>query len=227
MEGLIIAGFIALVVGLVGLGIYQAHKRKKELTKWADDNGMTFDAGSNYEFGDQYPNFSCLQQGSNRCAYNSMEGDWHGRRFQGFDYYYETYSTDSKGNRQTNKHYFSAVLLTSEIPLKPLTIRPSNFFDKVTQFMGFDDINFESAEFSRKFHVSGPDRRWAHDVLHARAMEYLLGREMMTIEFGDDAVLVHNGSTFAAEQFGTAAETARGLLDQLPEYLKQNQRQSQ
>ena len=55
----------------------------------------------------------------------------------------------------------------------------------------------------------------------------MVGREMMTIEFGDDAVLVHNGSTFAAEQFGTAAETARGLLDQLPEYVKQNQRQSQ
>lgn len=224
MEWLIIGGVIVIGVAVAGISIYQSHKRKKDLAAWAAENGMTFTADSDYHFGDQYPNFACMQRGSNRCSFNSMAGEWKGRQIQAFDYYYETHSTDSKGKRQTHRHYFSAIMLTSEVPLKPLTIRPENFFDKVTQFMGFDDINFESAEFSRKFHVSGPDRKWAHDVIHTRSMEYLLGREMMTIEFSDHWVMVYNDRTFTPVEFGMAAETASGLLDLLPEYVKQNQR---
>ena len=61
----------------------------------------------------------------------------------------ETYTT-TKNGRQTHHHYFSAIIVESPLPLKPLYLRPESFFDKMAQFMGFDDINFESAELKLK-----------------------------------------------------------------------------
>jgi len=120
-----------------------------------------------------------------------MEGTWSDRHLLAFDYHYETHSTDSKGHRRTNHHHFSAVILASALPLKPLFIRAEGFFDKLTEFVGFDDIDFESAEFSRKFYVKAKDRRWAYDVIHARTMEFLLSMPRFTIQFDRNNVIAN------------------------------------
>jgi len=110
---------------------------------------------------ERFPNFTCLQEGSNRYACNIMQGTDAGHGVCAFDYHYETYSTDSKGNRTTYHYNFSVVIISTGLPLKPLSIRRETFFDKVGAFLGCEDINFESAEFSRAFFVKSPDRRWA------------------------------------------------------------------
>ena len=55
-----------------------------------------------------------------------------------------------------------------------LLIRPEGFFDKVAGAFGFDDIDFESEEFSRAFFVKSSDKRFAYDVLHPRMLELLM-----------------------------------------------------
>jgi len=114
--------------------------------------------------------------------------------------------------------------MESPLPLKPLYLRPESFFDKMVQLMGFDDINFESAEFSSRYHVSGPDRKWAYDVLHARAIEYMLAQEPTTIQFDRHAVLAFRSGCFEPEQFESVADTVCGLLDLLPKYVLDQQR---
>jgi hypothetical protein len=64
-----------------------------------------------------------------------------------------------------------------------LFIRRENLFDKVAGFLGFDDIDFESAEFSDRFIVKSRDKRFAYDVLHPRMMEFLLDGAPPTVEF--------------------------------------------
>jgi hypothetical protein len=140
-----------------------------------------------------------------------------------FDYHYETY-TNTKNGRKTHHHYFSALIVESPLPLKPLYLRPESFFDKMAQFMGFDDINFESAEFSRRYHVSGPDRKWAYDVLHARAIEHMLAQEPTTIQFDRHAVLAFRSGCLEPEQLASVANTVRGLLDALPKYVLDQQK---
>ena len=39
---------------------------------------------------------------------------------------------------------------------------------------GYQDIKFESAEFSKTFCVRSPDKKFAYDVCNAKMMEYLL-----------------------------------------------------
>jgi hypothetical protein len=216
--------FVLLMIALAIYGWYAAAKRQQELAAWAKRHGMRFNPDSVYHMDDRFPEFGCLSQGSNRYAYNVLEGEWAGRPFLGFDYHYETRSTNSKGQSQTHHHDFSAVILTSDIPLKPLTICPAGFFDRVAAFFGYDDINFESAEFSRRFHVKAPDRKWAYDVFHARTIEFLLEQPTFSLQFDRRSVIAHNGSTFSLGEFEAAAELIRGVLDRLPEYVIQQQR---
>ena len=200
-----------------------AAQRRKELEAWAIAKELRFSADNNYSFDHRLPEFKYLQQGSNRYAYNIIQGHWQERSFLGFDYHYETYSTDSKGNRQTYHYYFSAIILSSKVPLKPLFIRPESFLDKITEFFGYDDIDFESAEFSRKFYVKAADRRWAYDVIHTRTMEFLLSAPLFTIQFDSTQVMAYRSGTFSTQDFEAATEVVRGILDRLPEYLVRQQ----
>jgi hypothetical protein len=113
-------------------------------------------------------------------------------------------------------HAFSAVVLSTELKLKPLVIRTETLFDRIGEFLGLDDIDFELAEFSSAFHVSAPDRRWAFDVLHQGAMEFLLQSPRFTLEFREGRVLAWREETFNVRDFDEALQVANGLVDILP-----------
>jgi len=216
---LIIGGVIAIVAAFAIISYLLAAKRRKELAAWAASKGLAFSSGKDHGIENQYPTFRCLREGENRYAYNIVVGEWAGRPIAAFDYHYETHSHDSKGRRQTQHHYFSAVVLRSDLPLKPLFIRHEGLFDKVKGFFGHEDINFESAEFSREFYVTAEDRRWAYDVLHARTIQFLLDSPVFTLQFDRNAVIAYHTATFRVPEFEAAAEVIRGILDRLPEYL--------
>ena len=220
-------GFFALVVVFVILGAKQAKKRREALAAWAQAHGLSLDTSHDHGFRNRFPQFSCFKKGDqDRYAYNTMAGLWNGRQVIAFYYHYETTSTNSKGHRTTSSWYFSGVLLKPAIPLKPLSIRAENFLDKVAGFFGLDDIDFESAEFSRRFCVNSPDRRWAYDVLHARTIEFLLQGPRFTIEFAPDQVLAWKSGRFRPQQFEQAIRIIEGVLDRLPDYVVQQQQAS-
>jgi hypothetical protein len=217
---LIFALFIALAIGFGIVAYLQAEKRKKELAEWAAAHGFSFDTASDYDFDSRYPEFDSLRQGDSRYAYNIIEGSAGGYPICAFDYHYATHSTDSKGRRQTHHHHFSSVIVDSGMPLKPLRIRSEGFFDKVGEFIGIDDIDFESAEFSRTFHVKAPDRRWAYDVLHQKAMEFLLESPRFTIEFQDRRVLTTGNGTSSAGEYEAAIDVTTRLLGMIPSTVR-------
>ena len=207
-----------LVVGVILYRVIAVRRRRKELSAWAAGHGLSFSSDGVSHMDDAYPAFGDLRTGSDRLAYNRMEGQWAGRAFRAFDYVYTTGSGRSRA-----RFDFSAIILESQVPLKPLLIQAENAFDRVEEFFGVEGIQFESAEFSRVFHVLSADRKWAYDVLHPRAMELLLSMPRFEIQFDDKAVMVHRASTFSVQDFEAAAKVAQGLLDGLPEYVKEQQ----
>jgi hypothetical protein len=214
---LLFIAFAAIVFALMAWSHHLAKKRQEELAAWAKSYGFSFSPAHDDSMDSRFPQFSCLQEGSDRYAYNVIRGGYSGRAFCAFDYHYETYSTDSKGRRTTHNHYFSAAIMDSVLPLKPLYIRPEGFLDKVFEFLGADDIDFESAEFSRTFHVKADKKRWAFDVIHQETMEFLLKSPHFTIEFQGQRVIAYRGNTFAVGDFEAAIYVLDGLLDRLPE----------
>jgi hypothetical protein len=211
--------FAILIVALAIHGYYQTQARQKALGELAALHGWQFSAARESGMESRFSEFPCFQQGSCRYAYNVLQGGADQRSIYAFDYHYETYSTDSKGDSQTNHHYFSVMIVLVAWPLKPLLIRPEGFFDKIGEFLGFDDIDFESDEFSRKFFVKSPDRRWAFDVIHQATMEFLLAAPRFTIEMSGPAVMAYRSSLFEPADFEDAYRVVSGILDRLPEYL--------
>ncbi len=219
MEPFIVVLIIVAIIVLVVLGHQQAEKRKKALAAWAGSRGLSFEPSNDHGMDERYPSFACLKKGDNRYAYNVMEGRAAERPVCAFDYHYETHSTDSDGHRTTHNHHFSAVIVEAGLPLKPLFIRTEHFFDKVGEFLGFDDIDFESTEFSKEFCVKSPDRRWAFDVLQQSTMEFLLEAPRFALEFQHRQVIAYREKTFAPADFEAALEVIKGVLERLPEYL--------
>lgn len=210
---------IVLVIGGVVYGHFMAKKRREEMARWASSIQAAFRPDKDWGLRERFGPFSALRQGSKQYAYNIVEGRSNHRGMCAFDYHYETYSTDSKGRRRTHHHYFSAVVIDSGLFLKSLFIRPEGFFDKVTEFMGWDDIDFESSEFSRKFYVKAPDKKWAFDVIHQATMEFMLSMPQYHLEFEGRHVIAWRKECFGVSDFETAMALIAGILDRLPEYL--------
>ena len=219
MNGGLIIGVVAAVLVAVVIGALKSAKRRKQLAEWADAHGWWYSAERDAGYDVRYSAMDCLRQGSNRYAHNIVRGKYRERDFDAFDYHYETYSRDSKGRRQTNHHHFSAVIVATTLPVKPLFIRPERFFDKVTEFFGLDDIDFESAEFSRSFYVQAADKKWAFDVIHQETMEFMLASPRYSVQFAGRHVIAWTGRRFNSSQHEAAMDLIGGVLDRLPESL--------
>ena len=213
---------VAIVVVIAALVIYQffaSYKRRQELANWALSKGLSFISGKNGNFDSQYLGFDCLQKGHSRYAYNIMSGTLVSREFLGCDYHYATGSGKSR-----SEHYFSLVIIKSPILLEPLLIRPETFSDKLAEFVGFSDIDFESAEFSKKFYVKSPDKKWAYDIIHPRMMEFLMSSPEFSIQFDSLSVIAYRNTRFSPAEFEDAANLVTGIFERIPDYVVQNQR---
>jgi hypothetical protein len=214
--------FAAVLVFIVVITIYRFYafnKRLNELAGWALSKSLLFSPGKDRSFDSKYPNVNCLQKGDSRYAYNIMMGMLTGREFLGCDYHYGTGSGKSR-----QEHHISLVIVKSPILLEPLFIRPENFFDKFAEFAGFNDIDFESAEFSKKFYVKSPDKKWAYDIIHPRMMEFLLASPEFSIQFDLLSIIVYRDTTFSPAEFEDAANLVNGIFERIPDYVIQNQK---
>ncbi len=223
MEWIFAIAILLFFAAVFLFGGWMQKKRREELAAWGQQAGLNFAPDRTIEFETLHPSFDCLRRGDNRYAYNVLSGEWNGYPVSAFDYHYETESRDSKGHRRKNTHIFSAVILRSAVPLQHLQIRAETIFDKVAQAVGFDDIDFESAEFSRKFMVKAKDRKWAYAVIHPRTMEFLLTSPIFSLLFDTTSVMAWRDRQLSAREIEQAANVACGLLQRLPEYLIQQQ----
>jgi hypothetical protein len=212
---------IVAVVALIAIGMYVNYKQRQAFLAWLGSRGYALRQGRDFSMAERFPNLTCLRHGENRYAEDVFDGTIKERAFFGYNYHYETHTTDKDGNQQTQHHHFSVVTLSSEIYLKQLSIRPEGIFDKVGAFFGHEDINFESAEFSRKFYVTSPDRKWAYDILHARMMECLLQKPRFSILLDGQYIHAYGGSRFNLQQWDEAFDVVTCILDGIPEYVRQ------
>jgi hypothetical protein len=210
--------FFALVaagiVGLIIYGIMKARERREALARLAAQWGLQYYPDDPFDLPARYAQFDLFDTGHSRSASNVMAGRIDGRDALLCDYQYTTGS----GKNQTT-HCFQAVLLTLPILAARLHMRRESVFDKIASWVGHDDINFESAEFSRRYHVKCDNPKFAYDIFHARLMEYLLA-------CGDVPALEMNGVTLLlydnqgqVENLRRLMEIGQEIIRSIPEYV--------
>ena len=209
----VLAGVIAAAVVVGVLGWRQEQRRLRLLLHWARNRGLLRREGKQRDWHQRYPGLQVLQRGHSRKSTLTLEGEIDGRRVVCLDY---VFVTGSGKNRTTHRR--ALVIVETGFPVIPLTIRREHVFDKVGEFLGHDDINFESAEFSRTFHVSAADRKWAYDVIHTRTMEYLLGAPHVTIAFGLGEIAVERTGRLQARHCREALKVAHTMIEFIPDY---------
>ena len=212
---LMVGVFIALAIA----GAAAARKRREELAILAARLGLNYRANNDYSLADRFGFLDALAAGSNRYAYNIFSGIHQQQEVLVFDYHYETHSTDSKGRRQTHHHHFSFFILMLPQSFPELRITREGFLSKIAQAFGYDDIDLESAEFSRAFCVRSKNKKFAYDVCHVQMMEYLLANRDLSIEIEDCALALAFGQRLSASEIEANLGRLLEIRSRLPEYL--------
>lgn len=209
----------ALLIAGIIFGALAARKRREELSALAARLGLNFRADEDYALADRFEFLNALDQGDNRYAFNILSGCYREQEVLVFDYHYATHSTDNKGNRQTHHHFFSFFILFLPRSFPELRITKEGMLSKIAQAFGYDDIDFESAEFSRAFCVRSKDKRFAYDFCNGQMMEFLLANRDLSIEVEGPALALAFPSRLSAAEIERNLARLFEVRARLPEYL--------
>ncbi len=226
MQGVFIALIAVVVVTAIVVGHLQAKKRREELAALADRLGWRFDPEDDADHDDRFAQFEVFRRGHSRRAFNTLRGDIDvsGRRLraQAGDFRYQVTRSNGKSS-STTTYRFSYLIVHLPWRTPALLVRPEGVFDKVAGAFGFDDIDFESAEFSRRFFVKSDDKRFAYDVLHPRMMEFLLAERPAMIDVEAGKCCFTDGSRrWRPEQFEGQIDFLDRFLEQWPRHVVQD-----
>ncbi|MHC4273032.1 MAG: hypothetical protein ACYSUR_05125, partial [Planctomycetota bacterium] len=198
-----------------------AKKRREALAAVAARLGWRFSPRRDSYHDDEYAHFEIFRRGSRRAAYNTLTGDVEidGRSFPAKmgDFKY----TVSTGKNSHTYHFSYVILHLPYAGVPDLLIRREGVFDKIAGSFGFDDIDFESAEFSRRFCVKSPEKKFAYDVVHPRMIEFLLAGTPGAIDIECDRCCLSDGRRrWSPEQFEQQVAWLRQFFDHWPDHVK-------
>lgn len=209
---LVIAGIA--VIGL--LAWLHDVKRRRELEELALRLGLEFDADG-LGVDHLYAGFTPFDRGHSRSASNLISGVRDGLRWEIFDY---KYVTGSGKNRTT--HHIGVVGVVGPLVFPRMKLRPENFLDRIAEAVGIDDIDFESDEFSRAYHVTGADRKAVYELIHPGMMEYLLRCPRMEWEFCGMRMKIHRGRRYSPTEIMDVMAAISGFFERVPEFVRQD-----
>lgn len=211
-------GVVVAVGALVAyLGWKAAKERREALAALASQRGWQWvarDDSWTERFGGEP-----FGEGSDRKAHNVLTGTYEGLPMVAFDYSYETYSTDSKGNRQTTVHRYSVCVLRMPAWLPTVELTPENLLTRFAGKLGLGDVELESEDFNRRFRVSASDPKFAYDVLHPRTMEALLARPAVGLRIGGEDAVCWEDGTHSLVELDQRLETLHALVAGIPSYV--------
>ncbi|MDF3128649.1 hypothetical protein P0Y35_05525 [Kiritimatiellaeota bacterium B1221] len=222
MPGLLIILFIGLAV-VIAVISHQAEKKKQEQIRlFAQSRQLRFYPEKDRSFAGTFRDFRFLSQGSNRFAQYRMQGEVNGHQLLMCEYHYQV--TTHNGKQTTTHHYWSTlVMLRPAFRLKPLAIRREGFFDKMKATFGWDDIDFSSAEFSRQFYVSSPDRDWAFAVVQPKTMDLLMRSDRdLGFYMEQGWLMLGYKKRMDLRRLEKMISLGCKLLDEIPSFCKEN-----
>ena len=215
-------GFAALVVGLIIWGIVRARQEREALAALAAELGVRFYAEDPWDLPERYGQFDLFDSGHSKRATNVLAGDVDGRSMIAFDYSYKTGS-----GKDESTYSYQALLLGLPILAPHLVLRHESFLDKMAAWVGYENIKFESTEFSRKYYVKCDVPKFAYDIFHARLIEYLLAcGDAPAMEMRGPLFLVHD-SPRGIEGIRRMLQIGREVVRSIPEYVLNERGQTQ
>lgn len=223
-QALLIIVIIAVVIGAIVVGVQMERKRREAMAALAAELGFSFDPSKDTRHDDEYAHFEIFRQGHSRIAYNTLRGSVavQGRAcpVKMGDFRYSKTESSGKTTR-TVTYKFSYIIWHTPFAGAPdVLIRREHILDKLASAFGFDDIDFESAEFSRRFCVKSPDKRFAYDLITPQMMEFLLASDPPTIDMEHGRICIVDGTRcWRPEEFKRRLAWLERFMGHWPEHV--------
>ena len=208
-------------------------KRLAGLAEWANCNGFTFSPRDPFDLDERFNGINSIGHGHNRYAFEVLYRAEPLASYV-FRYHYRTTetrtvtSTDSKGNTTTRTetheedHWHNYLIIELGAAFPSLLLRREHWGDKIAGLLGFDDINFESEAFSRRYFCKGSDRQFAYAVIHPQMMEWLMAQPFeCRLEGGRFAMDLSNRK-FDAGAVHDTWSAAAGFINRIPDFVWQD-----
>jgi hypothetical protein len=192
------------------------NQRIKDLKSWALGQGFSFERATDHGITERFSDLKSLAQGPKQYATDLLEGVWEGFEFLSLDYHYQTVVPTPDGRRRVDLHHFSAVVMKSDVPLKPLLICPTGFGSLAPALEGYVEIPVEHTEFAREFVIRGPDRSGVDEVFQAEMVEFLLNSPRYVVEVGKKHMVAYRSGFFEEMHVEAAVDLLSGILARLP-----------
>lgn len=231
MDALLVILGIIVVIAVIAIAAHFEHKRREAFRKLAGELELQIRMDDR-SIERRYRFLDALNKGSKRKATISLSGTYSDYSVEAFEFHYETYSTDSKGNRTTQHHYTNHYVLEggdhgskeneTRFRYPELKIYPENFLSRIGQALGFEDIDFESIEFSKSFTVRSKDKKFAYDICHTRMMEHLLRHKDFAIEIEGQHISLTFANKLKVEQVEAGFKQLIKMRELFPEYIYDN-----
>jgi len=223
----IVAGIVVVIV-VVLVAWHLEKKRREAIIAWAAENGYRFRPQKRRNPGLDFTPFG---QGHSRwtryhltkSAREAVPG-LDDADFDLFEYHYAV-TTHSGKSSSTSHHHFTCALVAAGLDLGEMTIRREHWGDKLAQAIGFDDIDFEDHEFSKKFMVKGRDRKRVYGVIDRRMMSFLLASGKWMIQTLGESLFIHVRGKPNVERLEALQQFATGFLRALPRTLVNEERE--
>ena len=240
--------FLALFVAMVAWGIYASRQRQDGMERLSVSLGWTFaddhaqhsqnkgwfarfsdGVSGDYEEQETYKPFDVFTRGHGRRPYNTLRGRLNlslGERpprecpclAGDFEY------TTGGGGKSSHTHRFSYLLVALPDIHRPLPctlVRPEGLSDRLESALGFDDIDFESVEFSDAFYVTSDDKRFAYGLLDPRMMQFFLDTRPGMLELKRRHLCLGNGEKkWTPAEFEARLRWCGQFLEHWPRQLR-------
>lgn len=221
---LLIAGVIAAIV----YGVRMERKRREAMQAWAAARGWRIDTDktSGYSL-----DFGLFREGHSRWARYRTRGEVDDAvpglgslAVELFEYHYAV--TTSNGKSSTTHHYhFTCAHADLGLDLGQVVIRKEHWGDKLVQAIGFDDIDLEDPDFSKRFMVKAADRRDAYELLGRDLMDYLLANDGWRVETLGRSLLAYRKGSPKPEDYDALLGFVEGLSRSLPRVFVNSERE--
>jgi len=100
-----------------------------------------------------------------------------------------------------------------------LVIKPEGIFAKIGQALGFDDIDFESVDFSKRYNVRSKDKKFAYDFCNAQMITYLLQQDKLVIEVDSSCLALTFKGKLAVAEISPNIERIQKIRALMPNYI--------
>lgn len=235
MDPAVVIVVLLAAAALIYLGVKaaRAHAERERqrlagLGRWGPANGFAFSPGDLLNLDGRYQGMASIGKGHDRYAFECLTRDTPVPAAI-FRYHFKTWETRTvtrNGHTRTERyeatHWRRYLIVELGAAFPHLFLRTEGLFDRVAGFVGFDDIDFESEEFSKRYFCKSGDRQFAYAMIHPQMMEWLLSRRFEGEINRGLLVMDVSGEQHTPEGCQRVWEDATGFVNRIPAFVWQD-----